>query len=47
MRVRRDGSDLEKLTDGSVHSGFPSYSADGKEIVYRVWGENNVRASYP
>jgi Tol biopolymer transport system component len=42
MRVRRDGSDLEKLTDGSVHSGFPSYSADGKEIVYRVWGENNV-----
>ena len=42
MRVRRDGSGLEKLTDGSVHSGFPSYSADGKEIVYRVWGENNV-----
>jgi Tol biopolymer transport system component len=25
-----------------VHSGFPSYSADGKQIVYRVWGENNV-----
>jgi hypothetical protein len=21
-----------------VHSGFPSYSADGKEIVFRVWG---------
>jgi Tol biopolymer transport system component len=42
MRVRRDGSDPEMLTDGSVHSGFPSYSADGKEIVYRVWGENNV-----
>jgi Tol biopolymer transport system component len=42
MRVRRDGSGLEKLTDGSVHSGFPSYSAEGNEIVYRVWGENNV-----
>jgi Tol biopolymer transport system component len=37
-RVRRDGSGLEQLTDGSLHSGFPSYSADGKELVYRVWG---------
>ena len=42
MRSRRDGSGLEALTDGSVHSGFPSYSADGKEIVFRVWGENNM-----
>ena len=42
MRVRRDGTGLEELTDGAVHSGFPSYSADGKEIVYRVWGENDV-----
>lgn len=39
MRVRADGTGLEALTDGTVHSGFPSYSADGKEIVYRVWGE--------
>jgi Tol biopolymer transport system component len=37
MRMRRDGSALEELTDGSVNSGFPSYSADGKRIVYRVW----------
>jgi Tol biopolymer transport system component len=42
MRVRRDGTGIEALTDGSVHSGFPSYSADGKQIVYRAWGENNV-----
>jgi len=41
MRSRRDGSGLESLTDGQIHSGFPSYSADGKEIVYRVWGESN------
>ncbi len=40
MRVRRDGTGLESLTDGTVHSGFPSYSADGKQIVYRVFGEN-------
>jgi Tol biopolymer transport system component len=39
MRVRRDGTGLEALTDGSIHSGFPSYSADGREIVYRVWGD--------
>jgi len=42
MRMRRDGSAVEALTDGSVHSGFPSYSADGKQIVFRVWGENNM-----
>lgn len=40
MRVRRDGTGAEALTDGTVHSGFPSYSADGKRIVYRVFGEN-------
>ncbi|MCX8475951.1 MAG: hypothetical protein MT490_09170 [Sphingomonas sp.] len=38
-RVRRDGTGAEQLTDGSIHSGFPSYSADGKEIVFRVWSE--------
>lgn len=37
MRVRRDGTDVEALTDGTVNSGFPSYSPDGKRIVYRVW----------
>jgi Tol biopolymer transport system component len=36
-RVRRDGSGAEQLTDGTQHCGFPSYSADGKELVYRVW----------
>src|SRR5262245_15989370 len=42
MRVRRDGTGVEVLTDGAVHSGFPSYSADGKEIVFRVWGDNDM-----
>jgi len=40
MRVRRDGTGLEPLTDGSLNSGFPSFSADGKEVVYRVWGKD-------
>ncbi len=39
MRVKRDGTGAEKLTDGTENAGFPSYSADGKEIVYRVYGE--------
>jgi Tol biopolymer transport system component len=43
MRVRADGSGAEALTDGAVHSGFPSYSADGREVVFRVWGENGER----
>ncbi len=38
-RVRRDGSQAEQLTDGTLHSGFPSYSADGREIVFRVWSK--------
>jgi Tol biopolymer transport system component len=44
-RVRRDGTAAEQLTDGAVHSGFPSYSADGKEIVFRVWsaGQKGLR----
>jgi Tol biopolymer transport system component len=39
MRVRQDGTGLEALTDGTVHSGFPSYSPDGKQIVYRILGD--------
>jgi len=41
MRVRSDGSQYEALTDGTIHSGFPSYSADGRHLVFRVWGEGN------
>ncbi|MGW6159579.1 TolB family protein [Streptomyces sp. NPDC055144] len=41
MRVRSDGSALEALTDNTTNAGFPSYSADGSRIVYRVWGQEN------
>ncbi|AMO22853.1 hypothetical protein GCM10027034_33370 [Ramlibacter solisilvae] len=38
MRVRRDGSGAEVLTDDTVfNAGFPSYSADGQEVVFRAW----------
>jgi Tol biopolymer transport system component len=38
MMVRRDGTNLTSLTDGTPNAGFPDYSPDGKRIVYRVWG---------
>ena len=41
MRALADGSGAEALTDGTVHSGFPSYSADGRHLVYRVWGADD------
>lgn len=37
-RVRLNDSYYEALTDGTVNSGFPSYSADGRYIVFREWG---------
>jgi Tol biopolymer transport system component len=39
-RIKTDGSmdgHPEFLTDGSINAGFPSYSPDGKKIVYRIW----------
>ncbi|PLQ00069.1 PD40 domain-containing protein [Cupriavidus pauculus] len=39
-RIRTDGSTNgvpEFLTDGTINSGFPSYSPDGSKLVYRVW----------
>ncbi|OQE31687.1 hypothetical protein PENSTE_c001G05162 [Penicillium steckii] len=41
-RARSDGSHYEQLTFNSSNSGsnagYPSYSPDGKKIVYRVYG---------
>ncbi|RKP57598.1 PD40 domain-containing protein [Pararobbsia silviterrae] len=42
-RIKADGSmdgHPEFLTDGPENAGFPSYSPDGKKIVYRVWSED-------
>jgi Tol biopolymer transport system component len=41
MMVRRDGTGAQDLTGDTPHSGFPSFSADGTRIVYRVWGEKD------
>jgi Tol biopolymer transport system component len=38
MMIKRDGTGLVELTSGTPNTGFPSFSPDGKEIVYRSWG---------
>ncbi|KAJ4288586.1 hypothetical protein N0V90_011823 [Kalmusia sp. IMI 367209] len=39
-RFSANGSAAEQLTDeNDANTGFPSYSPDGKSIVYRVWGK--------
>jgi len=40
MMVRSDGSESRELTHGPLNSGFPSWSPDGKRIVYRVWSDS-------
>ncbi|MCO5947997.1 TolB family protein [Mucilaginibacter flavidus] len=38
MMMKKDGTNLVALTDSTINSGFPSFSPDGKNIVYRTWG---------
>jgi Tol biopolymer transport system component len=40
MMVRPDGTELHELTKTAGNSGFPSWSPDGKRIVFRFWGES-------
>ena len=35
VTISPDGSNLQTLTKGSANNGFPSWSPDGKHIVYR------------
>lgn len=42
VRIKADGSmdgKPEPLTDGTANAGFPSYSPDGRKIVYRIWSQ--------
>lgn len=48
VRATANGSYAENLTTSAItldnntlNSGFPSYSRDGKSIVFRVWGVNS------
>ena len=42
MVVKKDGTGAEDLTAGMPNAGFPSWSSNGKEIVYRSWGPNEM-----
>ena len=42
--VNRDGSGVEELTADTPNAGFPGWSADSKEIVYRSFGPNDPLA---
>jgi Tol biopolymer transport system component len=37
VQAPANGSSYEVLTDTTLNSGFPSYSKDGDQLVYRVW----------
>ena len=40
MIMKADGSDVRAVTSGPGNAGFPSWSPDGTEIVYRYWTAN-------
>ena len=40
MVMKPDGSDVYAVTKGSGNAGFPSWSPDGTQIVYRLWANN-------
>ena len=41
MMIKRDGTGTKALTEGMPNKGFPSFSPDGKKIVFRSWGAEN------
>jgi len=45
MSIHTDGTGLEALTRGDVSSGMPSWSTDGKQVVYRV-AQGTIRHLY-
>ena len=38
--INRDGTGVEELTPDMPNAGFPSWSADGKELVYRSFAQD-------
>jgi Tol biopolymer transport system component len=40
--VKADGSENRQLTQNTVNSGYPAWHPDGKTLIYRVWGTEDV-----
>ena len=40
MLMKRDGTNVQQLTEGMPNAGFPSFSPGGKHVVYRVWSKD-------
>jgi Tol biopolymer transport system component len=43
MTIRPDGSEARAVTPGVGNAGFPSWSPDGSQIVYRFWTEEGAQ----
>jgi Tol biopolymer transport system component len=41
--VKVDGSENKEVLSGKLNVGFPTWSPDGKAIVYRVWGDETSK----
>ncbi|HEU4625158.1 MAG TPA: hypothetical protein VFS52_10370 [Steroidobacteraceae bacterium] len=41
--VKVDGSEDKEVLSGKFNVGFPTWSPDGKTIVYRVWGDETSK----
>ena len=45
MMVKPDGSGARALTTGPGNAGFPSWSPDGRQVVYRFWDATRRRGT--
>ena len=43
LMVNVDGTETKEVLGGSANVGFPTWSPDGKTIVYRTWGDETSK----